>query len=124
MTHSEIINEITSVLTAEQVQLLKDTIIYGSWGDTEEEFIEDGKVVTDWCFGYCTNDAKRGGHFSGKKISSMFRSMFSRLNMIDGKGKYISHCSDWWCDGSGDMLFIRDLNDERLYESFEKWARE
>lgn len=33
-------------------------------------------------------------------------------------GRYVSHCHDWWGDGSGDMLFIR--NEYSL--AFEEWA--
>lgn len=70
-------------------------------------------------FAYCTNDAKKAGYFSGKKVSSMFRSMHSKLYNEHGVGRYISHCSNWWCDGKCDMLFIR----EDVYEEFEKWQK-
>ena len=33
-------------------------------------------------------------------------------------GRFISHCNDWWGDGSGDMLFIR----EGYHSVFEEWA--
>lgn len=114
------INDILKDLTEDEIQLLKDTIRYGGWGDSEYDFLTDGgEVVEDSMFGYCTNDAKKGGHFSGRKISSMFHSIYRKL-CPTGKGKVISHCSDWWGDGSGDMLFIRYswVND------FEKWCRE
>ena len=103
------VQEIVSVLTSDEQQLLKDTINYGSWGDSEWEFLDvNGNVKTEAMYGYCTNDAKKAGHFSGRKVSSMFRSMYKKLcptnhNQI---GRYISHCNDWWGDGSGDMLFI------------------
>lgn len=117
------VKEIVSVLTTEEQQLLKDTIIYGSWGDADMEFLDkDGNIETDSMFGYCTNDAKIGGHFSGRKISAMFRSMYKKLCPVNNNqiGRYISHCSDWWWDGSGDMLFIR----YEYVDAFEKWARE
>ena len=49
------VKEIVSVLTTEEQQLLKDTIIYGSWGDADMEFLDkDGNIETDsirdsWC---------------------------------------------------------------------------
>ncbi len=116
------VEEIVSVLTAEEQQLLKDTIIHGGWGDSVMEFLdENGEVETVGMYGYCTNDAKAAKHFSGHKVSTMFRSIYKKLcpenhNQI---GRYISHCNDWWCDGSGDMLFIRT----GYYTAFEEWAR-
>mgnify|MGYP003301903276 CR=1 FL=1 len=119
MTLSEV-KEIVSVLTEEQQQLLKDTIRYGCWGDSDYEFLtENGDIETVSMFGYCT---KLAGHFSGRKISAMFRSIYKKLcpehyNQI---GRYISHCSDWWGDGTGDMLFIR----HSACDAFEEWARQ
>lgn len=115
----EDVKSIVSVLTEEQQQLLKDTIRFGAWGDGDQEFLgENEEIVTDGMMGYCSNDAKRAGHFTGRKIAGMFRSIYSKL-CPKGIGKVISHCSDWWGDGSGDMLFIR----YEYVEAFEKWAR-
>lgn len=115
------INEIVKELTDEQKQLLKDTIIHGSWGDGDMSFLnEDGNVETDHMWGYCTNDAKKAGHFSGRKVSAMFRSIYRKLcPEHNGTGRYITHYSDWWGDGSGDMLFIRS----EFVNKFEEWAR-
>lgn len=107
-------------LTPDQQQLLKDTINYGFWGDCDYEFLdENGNQETVSCNGYCTNDAKRGGHFSGRQISNMFRSIYRKL-CPTRLGRVISHCSDWWGDGSGDMLFIR----QEFINDFEEWAKE
>lgn len=68
------VEKIVSVLTPDEQQLLKDTINCGAWGDSEVEFLdENGEFETVFMFGYCTNDAKRAGHFSGRKVSAMFR---------------------------------------------------
>ena len=115
------VREIVSVLTKDEQQLLKDTIRYGGWGDSEMEFLdENGKIETVSMYGYCTNDAHKAGHFKGRIVSSMFRSIYKKMcpanrNQI---GRYISHCNDWWDDGSGDMLFIRT----GYYQIFEEWA--
>lgn len=128
-TFETIIAEITAILTPEQIQLLKDTIIMGSWGDCEMSFKEsNGEYVTAYCMGYCTNDAKNAGHFNGRKCSAMFRSMYKRLGMLGNGGgcnEYFAYCNDWWGDGSGDMFFIRSTRsgDAPLDEQFEKWAR-
>ncbi len=115
------VREIVSVLTKDEQQLLKDTIRYGGWGDSDMEFLdENGKIETVSMYGYCTNDAHKAGHFKGRIVSSMFRSIYKKMcpanrNQI---GRYISHCNDWWDDGSGDMLFIRT----GYYQIFEEWA--
>lgn len=116
------VHEIVSVLTADEQQLLKDTINYGGWGDTTMEFLDgNGNVETDWGFGYCTNNAKDAGNFKGRIVSQMFKSIYKKMcpehqNQI---GMHISHVNDWWGDGSGDMLFIRD----GFYNAFYEWAR-
>lgn len=115
----EQVKEIVSILTDEQQQLLKDTIRYGFWGDAEYEFLdENGNAEILPMMGYCTNDAKLAGNFNGRKISAMFRSIYRNL-CPNGVGRFISHHSDWWGDGSGDMLFIRT----GYYDAFEEWAR-
>lgn len=109
-------------LTENEKQLLKDTINYGGWGDSEWKFLDNNGNIEDFAMmGYCTNDAKKAGHFSGRQISSMFRSMYKKLCPTNHNniGSFISHCSDWWGDGSGDMLFIKT----GYYEAFEEWAR-
>lgn len=116
------VEKIVSVLTDEQKQVLKDTIIYGQWGDGTELFLdENGKDEEATMMGYCTNDAKNAGHFSGRKISGLFRAIYNKLCPAYNHtmGPCISHYSDWWGDGSGDMLFIRYTH----VPAFEVWAR-
>lgn len=116
------VQEIVSVLTQEEQQLLKDTINYGSWGSGDYEFVDkQGQIETAQMYGYCTNDAKDGGHFSGRIVSTMFRSIYKKMCSCckNQLGEIISHCNDWWEDGSGDMLFIR----ENYVDEFEKWAK-
>lgn len=102
------VKELLSVLSEDEKTLLKDTIRFGGWGDCEMVFRDEaGNIETVYCYGYCTNDAHLGGHFSGRKVSSMFRSIYKKLCPDKCIGRFVSHCSDWWGDGSGDMLFIR-----------------
>ena len=116
----KLVETIESSLTKDEQQLLKDTIIHGSWGDGAYEFLdENGNEATFNMYGYYTNDAKSGGHFSGRQVSQMFRSIYKKM-CPKTIGEFISHCTDWWDDGSGDMLFVKgDYVDE-----IEKWARE
>lgn len=114
-------SETIEKLTDDQQQLLADTIIHGEWGDCEMTFLdENGKDEDALCTGYCTNDAKNGGHFSGRKVSTMFRSIYNKVELQPGTGEIICHCNDWWGDGSGDMMFIREPYDAEARQ----WALE
>lgn len=118
----ENIRTIVSVLTAEERQLLKDTFLYGGWGDTDYEFLdENGKTETVGAWGYCTNDAREGKHFAGRVVATMFRSIYAKLCPANRNqcGAHLSHCNDWWGDGSGDMLFVRSSWNKAWLE----WAR-
>lgn len=121
----ENVREQVSVLTPDEQQLLKDAIRYGSWGSGDYEFYvapDSDKTETVYMYGYYTNDAKNGGHFEGRKIASMFRSIYRKMckDVNHGIGYVLSHCSDWWDDGSGDMLFIRGS----WVDAFEEWSKE
>lgn len=110
--------------TENEIQAIKDCVIYGSWGDSSVNFIDGDH----WGFGYCTNDTKEGGHFTGRQISGLFASISKKIEKFGIN--WMAHFPDWWGDGTGDMLFIRCFkNDEedhmsgvRLYELVEKWA--
>lgn len=106
-------------LTDEQKQLLKDAINFGSFGDGECRFYNENNELDYYpCYGFCANDAKKAGNFSGRKISAMFRSIYSKLCDKYGKGKFFSHISDAWGDGSGDMFYIKT----GYYYAFIDWA--
>ena len=111
--------EQVELLSQDQQQLLKDTIRYGGWGDGQESFLNpSGEIEEDWFYGYCTNEAKRGGHFSGRQISAMFSQIIRKLCPKNGIGVFFSHCSDWWGDGTGDMFFVR----HSISDEVEQWA--
>ena len=108
-------------LTDEEKQILADAINYGWWGGAEFEFIVDGELETCAMDGFCTNDAQDAGHFDGRNRSALFKSIYRKMcpkykNTI---GEILSHCRDWWEDGTGDMLFIhKDYSNE-----FIEWAK-
>lgn len=109
-------------LTEDEKLLLADTIKHGEWGDCDMEFEEGGKSVTDYAIGFCTNDAYEGGHFERRKLSSMFKKLYKKLPK-----QYFNHCSDWWDDGSGDMMFIRTPEDkpgEDFNKMMYEWTNE
>lgn len=54
-------------LTADEQQVLKDTLGYGFWGCGSMEFLnENGETETVGAYGYCTNAAIAGGGISKK----------------------------------------------------------
>lgn len=122
----ETIRTIVSILTADEQQLLKDTIKHGYWGDAGAQFLNGpdtmADIVTDGAEVYITNDAKQGGHFSGPRVSAMFRSIYKKLcpALSNQVGAHLSHCNDWWDDGSGDVLMLRE--DEN--SAWREWADE
>lgn len=118
-TIEEVENLLTS-LTADEKQLLKDTINKGAWGDTDMSFMgQSGESRLAYAYGYCTNDAQKAGNFKGRIVSQMFRSIYRKLCPNKGIGLFLTQINDWWEDGSGDMLFIST----GYYKAFEAWAR-
>ena len=99
-------NNINSVLrgifSEKEIQAIKDTIIYGAWGDTDIEF--DGIDFPAW--GFCTNDCSQGGHFKGREVTNIWKSIASKIKKTEAS-KFMKHANDWWGDGTGDMVFFR-----------------
>lgn len=118
-------DDVLALLSDDEKQLLADTINFGAWGSTSMEFYnDDGEYTCEECYGFITNRAKDAGHFSGRKVSAMFRSIYSKVerersSKHSGEGEIISHYNNWWGDGSGDVLFIREPFDDEA----KAWAR-
>lgn len=107
-------------LTDEQKQLIKDTLNWGDWGSTDMEFVnQEGEIKTFSSEGYIVNKAKEAGHFNGRKVAAMFRSIYKKLCIKGGCGEFLTHISNWWGNGSGDVIFIRD----EYITAFEEWAK-
>lgn len=115
-----ILKQVISQLSEQETTLLKSTIKQGYWGSGDYEFIsESGNIETTGMHGYITNDTTVDG-LTRKQLPVIYKSIYKKLCNDKGIGRYISHCSDWWGDGSGDMLFIRG----ELDELFRKWSKE
>ena len=121
-------DDVLALLSDDEKQLLADTINFGGWGSTSMGFFNDnGEVSEEMCYGYITNMAKDAGHFSGHKVSAMFRSIYRKIEnkkpdawlKWTGAGEITCHYNNWWGDGSGDVLFIREPFDEVA----EEWAK-
>lgn len=117
------LQDIIAKLNDEQKLLLADTIVFGGWGDTNGEFNVD-EDSDEWSGGfvYLPDGAWRGQHFERKTLPAMFKALYDALDM-DGNANFktngvMNWHKDWWDDGSGSVLIIRDP----LYKEFEKWA--
>lgn len=113
------IEEITAPLTDEQKLLLADVIRHGCWGDCEETF-SDGETAP--CMGFITDDAHQGNHFQRKSIPSRLKGLYKALG-LEGSDRRKSSAEmvwiyDWWDDGSGSILLVREPLDDGL----DKWA--
>lgn len=116
------IEQILLNLSDEQKQLLADTIVHGAWGDTDAIF--EGEQEEVRVYGYITDLAYKGKHFERKTLSNRFKGLFKALGLKgDKKSKscdMMQWIYDWWEDGSGSILLIR----EDITDSLEKWATE
>lgn len=116
--------ELFNVFNPIQVRAIKDAIIHGAWGGTDMEFYgcSDIPDQTHRAFGYCTNDIYRGGSFKNRRSISGVISGISKM-IKEYKLGFIITCSDWWGDGTGDMLFINLDAVEAEYEDILEWAK-
>lgn len=103
-----------------EIQAIKDTIRFGGWGDVDMNFA-DGKDA--YCWGSCTNDCHKGGHFKGREVTKIWSGIARKIKKTEA-GLFLQHANDWWGDGTGDMMFVRldgffDGGVDELYA----WAR-
>lgn len=85
-----------------QIQVIKDTLSHGGWGDCDMEFNDKQKIA----WGACTNDAFNSGNYENRRSLSGIFSGIKRIIETTDAGNYLAMRSDWWGDGSGDMMFF------------------
>ncbi len=95
----------------DEIQVIKDTIKCGFWGDADFEFGD----ITVCTYGYITQDAKEAGNFKGRIISQLFNQINKKVYK-DGKHiiPFICHIHDWWGDGSGSIFAINTHDHDLL----------
>lgn len=103
-------------LTANEIQLIRDIILYGYWGDSSIAINNDEFHMAN---GYIINDAYQAGHFTGKQISGLASGIAKALK--SHKCLFMQHFPDCWGDGSGDVFFF--LTNFASYEELEAWAQ-
>jgi len=100
-----------AMFNEKQIEAIKLIIRKGLWGDCDKEFADK---KTYYAHGYETNMGK------GKEFSGLMSGVSKTLKLSGTN--LISMCSDFWGDGSGDMMFFNmDLIDEN---ELENWANE
>ena len=104
------IDEQFAIFNESQIEAIKLIFNKGFWGDCDQDFADKKNY---YAHGYFTN-MNKGKEWSGK-LSGISKTLkASGTNLI-------SMCSDWWGDGSGDMMFFNmELIDEK---ELENWAK-
>ncbi len=101
-----------NIFTEKQIETIKEIIIKGFWGDADIEFGENEK--TNYGLGYFTNMGK------GKAFSGFMSGIAKTIDSSNTEA--IKMCSDWWQDGSGDMMFFNADLLECDSDELKKWA--
>lgn len=102
-------------LTANEIQLIRDVILYGYWGDSSIAISKDEYSMAN---GYIINDADQGGHFAGKRISGLASGIARALK--SHRCLFMQHFPDYWGGGSGDLFFF--LVGFASFDELEAWA--
>lgn len=110
MTNIEKINKELIFLNEKQIEVIKTIVRTGFWGDCDMEFGNNNECFS--AYGYTTNLGL------SKQYSGLMSGIVKKIK--ESGSKAITHCHDWWNDGSGDMLFINtQLLDP---DAIEDWA--
>ena len=118
-----ITEKLSKVFTEKQIQVLKDAWRYGQWGDSMILFADGYEA---WGLGACTNDAKKGGHFTGRQISGIMSGISK--NVDSTHTSLVEVFPDWWGDGTGSMVFFNidalGYEDSSVaWDELDKWAK-
>lgn len=114
--------ELFNIFNDNQLTAIKDAILFGMWGDCDQEYHSNNGWETHYSYGFCTNDIYKGGHFPNRRslggIISSIKKKIKKENL-----NFIITCHDWWEDGNGDMLFLAMDVLECSIEELNNWAK-
>ena len=106
------IAEALAFLSEKQLLAVKYVLANNFWGDCSQEF----KGATHYAYGYITKGNKAQ---NGKEWSGIWSGIKKAIE--NNPQPYLAHISDWWQNGSGDVLFVNiDLLDGNEVET---WAQ-
>lgn len=112
------IQGILLTLTKDEKSILLHTLKRMHWGDCDYEFLDnDNTIKTVSAEVYLTNLKKENvNDIPNKRKPHIFKSIYKKFELNNhGVGKYMSHASDWWDDGDGDVLFIPSSIKKEFY---------
>lgn len=110
-------NEKLEIFNETQIEVLKDCVKYGIWGDAHHEF----KGQDAGAIACCSNDIHKGGRFKGKMLSGLISGISATIDKHSLA--CISIAPDWWGDGSGDMIMFNMDDLETNWDDLVKWAK-
>lgn len=102
-------------LTANEIQLIRDIILYGGWGDASMTFNNELCMAN----GYIINNDHTYGVFRGKQVSGLASGIARALK--SHRCSFMQHCPDYWEDGSEDLFFFSE--NFASSDELEAWAR-
>lgn len=102
-------------LTANEIQLIRDIILNGYWGDASITFNSETCTAN----GYIINNDHTYGVFRGKQVSGLTGGIARALK--SHKCSFMVHRPDYWEDGSGDLFFFS--KGFASSDELEAWAR-
>lgn len=111
--------ELLNIFTEKQIEVIKDIITHGGWGDCDMEFGDN--LTNNHAWG-CLTNLKDKGKYSRKELSGICSGISKKIK--ESNCKSVKMVSDWWQDGSGDMMFF-NLDLLGIDDSIEldEWAK-
>ena len=115
--------ELFNVFTDKQIQVIKDCIRYGLWGDADVYFDEEESEDNYSCeWGYCTDEIVKGKHFKGKEISGICSGIAKAIK--ENKLNWILYVADYWGDGGSGMIFFHTARLDATKKELMGWAKQ
>lgn len=111
-------NELLNVFNEKQIEVIKDIINFGAWGSADQEFGDN--TTSNYAYGFVTN-LEGKGKYKGKEFSGICSGIAKVIKSTNCKA--VKMISDFWDDGSGDIMFFNmDLLEAETKDLYE-WAK-
>lgn len=98
--------------TETEIQVIKDTIRHGAWGNADFWFPQCGNRCV---WGYVTDYTHKGGRFNGKQLSGIYSGIAKKIKNVP----FMFHERDYWGNNSGSMLAVNTDDNDSLI----KWSK-
>lgn len=102
--------QMEAIFTVRQIQLLKDVVLTGAWGDTYWTF-KNGKEAQAYVF--YLSDIREQGHFKGKTISGITNGIVEVI--LKEKLSFLDHDKDFFDKNESAFIFnVEELGEENI----------